>query len=322
MSTNDAYELIGGLLYETPVDETSNSIKSVDFIKARDIVNGLLTITNINTEKKLFNKLIDSFDIRLVNYINSPLIDFLFQHGGTVLCLLEHAIDDSNLNAIIYLHTRGANLRDRDDYLLRIPAPKIGNLDIIKYIVKAGGNIHAGSEHALRNAAKHGHLDVVKYLVECGADVNAERDSAFVNAIERGHYDVVEYLIENYSDTLTLISRASTLYNASYVAIKHGYFKIVKFLMENVIAMNDLNYALYEACVWNQPELVKYFIERGANFQFHRGRPLEIAIEYGHIGIVDYLMSLYPKDFNIREKALEIATTYDIKKVIDHLNKL
>jgi len=46
----------------------------------------------------------------------------------------------------------------------------------------------------LISAAESGHLDVVKYLVEKGADVHADDDGALRWAAESGHLDVVKYL--------------------------------------------------------------------------------------------------------------------------------
>ena len=46
----------------------------------------------------------------------------------------------------------------------------------------------------LIDAAKNGHLDVVRYLVERGADVHADDDEAMRWASRNGHLEVVKYL--------------------------------------------------------------------------------------------------------------------------------
>jgi hypothetical protein len=40
-------------------------------------------------------------------------------------------------------------------------------------------------------------LDVVKYLIENGADIHAKNDAALHHAVYRCHLNIVKYLIEN-----------------------------------------------------------------------------------------------------------------------------
>ena len=48
-----------------------------------------------------------------------------------------------------------------------------GRVNIVKYLVDNGANIHADDDCALREAAVNGYLEVVKYLVEKGANIHA-----------------------------------------------------------------------------------------------------------------------------------------------------
>ena len=43
-----------------------------------------------------------------------------------------------------------------------------GHLEVVKYLVENGADIHANNDHALRWSARFGHLEVVKYLIEKG----------------------------------------------------------------------------------------------------------------------------------------------------------
>ena len=69
-----------------------------------------------------------------------------------------------------------------------------GHLDIVKYLVEHGSNIHANNDYALRWASYNGYLDVVKYLVEHGANIHAKNDEALRDADERNHFNVFNYL--------------------------------------------------------------------------------------------------------------------------------
>jgi ankyrin repeat protein len=46
-----------------------------------------------------------------------------------------------------------------------------GHLEIVKYLVEHGADIHIWEDEALRVASFNGHLEVVKYLLLQGADI-------------------------------------------------------------------------------------------------------------------------------------------------------
>ena len=52
-------------------------------------------------------------------------------------------------------------------------------MDVVKFLVEAGANIHAKNGCALNSSIIWGHLDIVKYLVESGAYVHAYNDPAY-----------------------------------------------------------------------------------------------------------------------------------------------
>lgn len=85
------------------------------------------------------------------------------------------------------------------DHLLIITAEN-NFLKYVKYLIKSGANIHAGTDDALRYASENGHLDVVKYLVESGADIHSGDDEVLRWASECGHLNVVKYLVESGAD--------------------------------------------------------------------------------------------------------------------------
>jgi ankyrin repeat protein len=69
-----------------------------------------------------------------------------------------------------------------------------GSLEVVKYLVEQGADIHDNNDLVLIWA--RGHLEVVKYLVEQGADIHAKNDAALKWASENGYYEVVIYLKE------------------------------------------------------------------------------------------------------------------------------
>ena len=79
-------------------------------------------------------------------------------------------------------------------------AAKYGYLDIVKYLVEHGADIHDDDYRAVCRASEYGHLNVVKYLVEHGADIHADYDASLQWASQNGHLDIVKYLVEQGAD--------------------------------------------------------------------------------------------------------------------------
>lgn len=60
-----------------------------------------------------------------------------------------------------------------------------------------GQNPNGSDEAPLITASEYGYLDMVKYLVEHGADIHANNDEALFLARQNGHHEVANYLVLN-----------------------------------------------------------------------------------------------------------------------------
>jgi ankyrin repeat protein len=70
------------------------------------------------------------------------------------------------------------------------------HLNIVKYLVAHGVNIHSNNNVALIQSSKNGHLNIVKFLVEQGADIHANYNAALIQSSKNGHLEIVKYLAE------------------------------------------------------------------------------------------------------------------------------
>ena len=130
---------------------------------------------------------------------------------------------------------------------------KEGKLDLVKFLVEKGTDIHVQDVYSLKYASCFGYLELVQYLVEQGADIHTENNCALRWATENNHLDVVKYLVEKGADIHVLDD-----YPLNY-ASSQGNLEMVKFLVEkgaNIYTDNDE--ALKMAS--NHLEVLKYFL--------------------------------------------------------------
>jgi len=160
-----------------------------------------------------------------------------------------------------------------------------GHLDVVKYLVKQGTNIHNLADAALRSSSQQGHLDIVKYLVEQRADIHVLCDAPLRLASDNGHLDVVKYLLDKGGNTSTLIDKA--LDSASF----GGHLRVVKFIVERSTIIHPYRYetALINASENGYLDIVKYLVEQGANVHARRDMALILASRRGHLDVVKYI---------------------------------
>jgi len=168
---------------------------------------------------------------------------------------LYEAIKNDDLESVKILLQRGFY----NDYPLR-KAARYGHLEVVKYLLEQGADLHVDNDYPLRKAARYGHLEVVKYLLEQGADLHVDNDYPLRYAAENGHLEVVKYLLEQGADL-----HAGDNDALRWAALR-GHLEIVKYLVEqgaDLHAEND--WALRLAARNSHLEVVKCLVEKGAD---------------------------------------------------------
>jgi len=73
-------------------------------------------------------------------------------------------------------------------------------LEVVKFLVESGADVHANKDEALKTAVRYRHLEAIRYLVEKGADIHVDDDWPLRWAVDNGHLEVIRCLVENGAD--------------------------------------------------------------------------------------------------------------------------
>lgn len=153
-----------------------------------------------------------------------------------------------------------------------------GHLDILKFLIKNGADIHCWDDSPLRNASYRGHLEVVKFLIENGANIHACDDQSLITAIREEHYEVVKFLVENGANI-----------HAQY------------------------NYALRLASECNNKRIIIYLVEMGGDFNVCRKdhkNMIKGIIKQKHLEVNKVLLkstNMYPDVINIVKEYINVV---------------
>ena len=100
---------------------------------------------------------------KLLKRLTSGKID-----GVDIQERLKCAIELGDIKAIQSCEKAGADVTAEDNFAVKY-ASRNGYLEVVKYLVSKGADVTAGDNYAMRWASRNGHLEVVKYLVSKGA---------------------------------------------------------------------------------------------------------------------------------------------------------
>lgn len=169
--------------------------------------------------------------------------------------------------------------KDNENNKILLEKAKEGEIEVVKYLVSLGGDIHAYNDGALRWSAENGHLDVVKYLVSLGADINVEEGYVLRWSAHNGHLEVVEYLISQGAE-IDACDNCALKWSAEY-----GQIEVVKYLVsQGADIYAEFDEALRKSAATGHLNVVKYLVKEGAK--------IERVLEYP---------PFYDLDQNIRE---------------------
>lgn len=182
-------------------------------------------------------------------------------------------------------------MNDKNDKkLMIILSCVIGDINMCRYLYENG--IEVKDHKFLTHAALNGHQEIVRYLVEKGVDMNSSYALAYSG--HAGHIEIVKYLVE----------QGANIRDKEDINLPVFIYANITSVMSKKMKGVPRD-ALIEAAREGHLEVVKYLIEKGADYR--NTNILKESVYYDNVEVVKYILQLYT------EKRIEI-TNYVIPK--------
>ena len=192
-----------------------------------------------------------------------------------------------------------------------------GDLTLVKEALDKGADIN---DNALDNACFYGYVEIVKYLVEHGVNIHSTYEYALCIASENGHLEVVKYLIEIQKSTQDIEHFEEEFRLAFDTACMAGQLELVKYFIENGINLKENGIdGLCGACQKGQLEIIKYLLEKGVDIHDVNDCALREAIESKQLEVTKYLLE---KGATLYDEFIDLACKNKDLQIIDCLIEL
>ena len=159
-------------------------------------------------------------------------------------------MESGYLEVVKYLLEQGADLHAQNDWAFQWAA-RNGRLEVVEYLVKHGANLHVDDDYALRWAAENGHLEMVKYLLEQGADSNLITKKMLVRLFTS--YDL--QIATNIPRLTSLLLKIDLVKNSYQVCVRNKILSTYK--KKVLLSLSILMYHLYH--LYHRPSSPDFF---------------------------------------------------------------
>jgi ankyrin repeat protein len=196
-------------------------------------------------------------------------------------------------------------------------AVKTEDYERIKDLTIPKTSIHIYNNQPLRIACGLGNLDMIKFLIKLGADIHASPYGPLYEACKSGHLHVVDFIL---SQDFSFVKE---MRHALEIAASGGHLKIIMALYQKCkgtdYMMDAMQHGFIHACEEGKVEVAEFLLSRGVDIHFCSDNGLIDTIIKGHLPL---LKMLFEKD-TFDEKlshALVVAKKYGHIEIIEFLN--
>ncbi|KAI9362545.1 ankyrin repeat-containing domain protein [Zopfochytrium polystomum] len=241
------------------------------------------------------------------------VVEYLLNHGADVAAAVEggltplfFALSHRQFAVAELLHRNGHTLEataDSNCTLLHFAAER-GNTEAIEWILQRPSLIDIDAKDdddmtPLHCACKNGHADAARVLIDNGAEINATSDgrlTPLLHAAGNAHFATTKKKKKKKKEITMALPQETIL----FLAAREGRFPMMRWLYEYVNAERELEHddllsPLMAACQAGNADAVEFLLDKGAK-SVVGDNPLEEAAMYGHVGIVELILSREPRD--------------------------
>ncbi|MBN2523110.1 MAG: ankyrin repeat domain-containing protein [Bacteroidales bacterium] len=242
---------------------------------------------------------------------NYDMAEYLVSKKANVNCRndwqntpLHNAAQKGYNDIITLLLNNGANVNARgtNGNNSLFFAVENDHLESAQLLLKAGGNIHATNDYdqtPLARASWNGNAEIIRFLAENGADVNfanSNGNTIMHNLASGGHSEAIK-IIQGYGANANRINSDGRI--PLHHAVINKKSEVVSLLLsktQNInLQENRLgNTPLHIAAINGDLKSTELLIKAGAKADsknYAQKTPLDYAIQYGYVEVVDYYLS-------------------------------
>lgn len=263
----------------------------------------LLTIACQNQNREIVNFL-------LKNYVSTDFKNFHTQIYPTALGI---ACEKNSLEIVQLLVESHADLeKGSHQEPPLVIASKIGNPEIVKYLLDQGSQIEKRDYEGntpLIKAVQKNHLPIIHLLIERGADVNAfngREETPLTIACRQNQNELVDLLLQKGAQIEGTRKRKKS---PLIIACENENEELIHLLLDKGALFNYPHYLenpLTTCCQNGNLSLVELFISKTALIR----EPTELiktAYKYGHLHLIEYFLDRYKIGFFQQQQLYEIV---------------
>lgn len=196
-------------------------------------------------------------------------------------------------------------------------AVKTEDYERIKDLTIPKTSIHIYNNQPLRIACGLGNLDMIKFLIKLGADIRAFPYGPLYEGCKSGHVHVVEFILSQD------FSFEKEMRDAVGISATCGHLEIIVALYERCkgteYMMDAMRCGFTRACEEGKVEVAAYLLSKGVDIHLWYDTALIDATIKGHLPVLKMLFEKDTFDKSLSH-ALAMANKYGHVEIIEFLN--